>query len=193
MKKIISMTLVVILLFACAVPVFAAGINSYEQKLLDFVQTGYVVDGTIITVTSDILAQAKNAFNSDSIDVTEDQYNQIVAILDEGLAYAKAHNLTTIKDLQDSRTDTEAMLEYGRKAAAVLNCTVATEGYITDADHGLVIIKDADGNAIAEFHPNLIAKTGVNTTAIAVSAAAAVVVIAVACVCVKKFRKVEEN
>jgi len=193
MKKIISIALVAVLLFAFAVPVLAAGINSNEQKLLDYVATAYVVDGQTITVTSDIMAQAKNALNSDSIDVTDAQYKEITAILDEGLAYAKKNNLTKIADLQKSREHTENMLEYGRRAAAVLGCTVATKGYITDADHGLVIIYDANGNKIAEFHPNLIAKTGAPTTAIAVCTLAAAGVIAIAGVSVKKFRKVDED
>lgn len=193
MKKIISIALVAVLLLAFAVPAFAAGINANEQKLLDYTATAYVVDGQTITVTDDIMAQAKNAFNSDSIDVTDAQYKEITAILDEGLAYAKKNNLTKIADLQKSRTHTENMLEYGRRAAAVLGCTVATKGYITDADHGLVIIYDAQGNKIAEFHPNLIAKTGASTTTMAICTLAAVSVIAVAGVSVKKFRKVDED
>lgn len=193
MKKIISIALVAVLLVAFAVPAFAAGINANEQKLLDYVQTAYVVDGQTITVTADIMAQAKNAFNSDSIDVTDDQYKQITAILDEGLAYAKKNNLTKIADLQKSRVATETLLEYGRKAAKVLGCTIATKGYITDADHGLVIIYDAAGNKIAEFHPNLIAKTGASTTTMAICTLAAVSVLAVAGVSVKKFRKVDED
>ena len=193
MKKILSIALVAVLLLAFAAPAFAAGINANEQKLLDYVATAYVVDGQTITVTDDIMAQAKNAFNSDSIDVTDAQYKEITAILDEGLAYAKKNNLTKIADLQASREHTENMLEYGRKAAKVLGCTVATKGYITDADHGLVIIYDANGNKIAEFHPNLIAKTGASTTTMAICTLAAVSVLAVAGVSVKKFRKVDED
>jgi len=193
MKKILSIALVAVLLLAFAAPAFAAGINANEQKLLDYVATAYVVDGQTITVTDDIMAQAKNAFNSDSIDVTDAQYKEITAILDEGLAYAKKNNLTKIADLQASREHTENMLEYGRKAAKVLGCTVATKGYITDADHGLVIVYDANGNKIAEFHPNLIAKTGASTTSIAICTLAAASVLAVAGVSVKKFRKVDED
>jgi hypothetical protein len=193
MKKIISIALVAVLLVAFAMPAFAAGINANEQKLLDYVATKYVVDGETITVTDDIMAQAKNAFNSDNIDVTDAQYKEIVAILDKALAYAKSQNLTKIADLQKNREATETLIEYGRQAAAVLGCTVATKGYITDADHGLVIIYDADGNKIAEFHPNLIAKTGASTTAIAVCTLAAASVLAVAGVSVKKFRKVDED
>ena len=193
MKKIISIALVALLLVAFAVPAFAAGINTYEQKLLDYVATAYVVDGTTITVTDDIMAQAKNAFNSDNIDVTEAQYNEIVAILDKALAYAKANNLTKIADLQKNQTATETLLEYGRQAAKVIGCTVATKGHIKDADHGLVIIYDAQGNKVAEFHPNLIAKTGFSATTASVCVLAAASVLAVAGVSVKKFRKVDED
>lgn len=193
MKKIISIALVAVLLVAFAVPAFAAGINANEQKLLDYVKTAYVVDGQTITVTDDIIAQAKNAFNSDSIDVTDAQYKEITAILDKGLAYAKSKNLTKIADLQKDREATQTLLEYGRQAAAVLGCTVATKGYITDADHGLVIIYDEAGNKIAEFHPNLIAKTGASPKTIAVCTLAAASVVAAAVFGIKKFRKADEE
>ncbi|MCR4594445.1 MAG: hypothetical protein K5761_05265 [Clostridiales bacterium] len=198
MKKIISMTLVVLLIFALAVPAFAAGINSYEQKILDYAATKYVVDGKTITVSDDITAQLKNVFNSDSIDVTEDQYNEIIAILDEGLAYCKSHSITSIEDLQNSDEDTDALLEIGERALAVLGCTAQTEGSIKDADHGLMMIFDADGNKIAEFHPNIkvteiTAKTNpIDVRVIVISVTASVAIIAVAFVCFKKFRKVED-
>lgn len=193
MKKILSIALVAVLVLAFAVPAFAAGINANEQKLLDYVATAYVVKGQTITVTDDIMAQAKNALNSDSIDISDADYQKITAILDKGLAYAKSKNLTKIADLQKDREATETLLQYGRDAAAVIGCTVATKGYITDKDHGLVIIYDADGNKIAQFHPNLIAKTGVSTTSVAICTLAAASVLAVAGVSVKKFRKVDED
>jgi hypothetical protein len=196
MKKVISLALVALLLVAFAVPAFSAGINTYEQKLLDYVATAYVVDGKTITVTDDIMAQVKNAFNSDECDVTEAQYKEIVAILDKGLAYAKANNLTKIADLQKNDKATDTLLEYGRQAAAVLGATVATKGSIKDADHGLLTIYSASGKKVAEFHPNLkslIAKTGLSATTTSVCVLAAVSVLAVAGVSVKKFRKVDED
>ena len=202
MKKIISMTLVVLLIFALAVPAFAAGINSYEQKILNYAATKYVVDGKIITVSDDITAQLKNVFNSDAIDVTEDQYNEIIACLDEGLAYCKSNSITSIEDLQQNDKATDDLLAIGAKALAVLNCDVATEGSIKDADHGIMRILDADGNVIAEFHPNIkviekgqsdiTSKTGLDTRVIVISVAASVAVIAIAFVSFKKFRKVED-
>jgi hypothetical protein len=50
-----------------------------------------------------------------------------------------------------------------------------------------------DGQKIAQFHPNLIAKTGASTRSIAVCTLAAASVLAVAGVSVKKFRKVDED
>ena len=193
MKKVISIALVAILLLAFAVPVFAAGINTYEQKLLDYVATAYVVDGQTITVTDDIVAQIKNALNSDACDITEAQYKEITAILDKGLAYAKSKNLTTIAALQKDPEATDTLLEYGRQAAKVLGATIATSGRITDKDHGLVIIYSAAGKKVAEFHPNLIAKTGANYAVASACVLAAASVLAVAGVSVKKFRKADED
>lgn len=192
MKKIISVVLVAVLIFAFAVPAFAAGINTYEQKLMDYVATAYVVNGKTVTVSADITAGIKNILNSDDIDVTEAQYNQIVAILDKALAYSKANNLTAIADLQKNATATATLLDYGKQALAVLGCTVTTSGSISDADHGLLTIYSASGAKLAEFHPNL-AKTGANYTTASACVLAAACVLAVAGVSVKKFRKVDED
>lgn len=192
MKKIISVALIAVLLFAFAVPAFAAGINANEQKLMDFVATAYVVDGKTITVSADITAGIKNIFNSDGIDVTDAQYTEIKAILDKALEYCKANKLTSIADLQKNAAATATLLDYGKQALAVLGCTVATSGSISDADHGLVTIYNASGAKLAEFHPNL-AKTGASYTTASACVLAAACVMAVAGVSVKKFRKVDED
>ena len=85
MKKLASLLVVAVLLVVSMVPAFAAsGINDYEKKLIDYVQTAYVVDGKTITVPQEYITALENVFTS--VDLTEEQYNEIKAILDEALA-----------------------------------------------------------------------------------------------------------
>ena len=98
MKKLASLLVVAVLLVVSMVPAFAAsGINDYEKKLIDYVQTAYVVDGKTITVPQEYITALENVFTS--VDLTEEQYNEIKAILDEALAFVKSKNLVKLEDI----------------------------------------------------------------------------------------------
>ena len=184
MKKSISILLVFVLLFALAVPTFAAGINSYEQKLINYVQTKYKTDKGTITVPKAYINAAENVCNT--IDIAEAQYDEIISILDEAYAYVLKEKLVTMNDLKNNRAAQDVLLGYAEKALAVI-------GYTATADRakGLLIIKDADGKTVAELKPAIIVQTGANNIAIA-SFSAIAVLTAAGAVSVKKFRK-EDN
>lgn len=96
MKKMASLLVVAALLICMAVPAFAAtGINTYEEKLITYVKTAYVVDGTTISVPDEYVTALENIFST--VDLTEDQYNQIKGILDEALEYCKANTLLSFQ------------------------------------------------------------------------------------------------
>ena len=79
MKKMASLLVVAALLICMAVPAFAAtGINTYEEKLITYVKTAYVVDGTTISVPDEYVTALENIFST--VDLTEDQYNQIKGV-----------------------------------------------------------------------------------------------------------------
>ena len=102
MKKMASLLVVAALLICMAVPAFAAtGINTYEEKLITYVKTAYVVDGTTITVPDEYVTALENIFST--VDLTEDQYNQIKGILDEALEYCKANNLVKLSDITEKK------------------------------------------------------------------------------------------
>lgn len=190
-KKLACLMVVAVLLVASVIPAFAAGINTYEQKILTYVKTAYVVDGKAITVPQEYFTALENIFAE--IDVTEAQYNEITAIMDEALKVCQANKLTKVEDITATGT-TQVLLGYARKALAVLGYNLSTKGTLSDADHGLLVITDAEGNVVAELHPNVvITKTGADLTSVAVCGAVAAFVLVASGVSVKRFRKVDEE
>lgn len=187
MKKLACLMVVAVLLVVSMVPAFAAsGINEYEKKLIDYVQTAYVVDGKTITVPAEYITALENVFTN--VDTTEAQYNEIKGILDEALAFVKSKNLQTLDDITKTGS-TKTLLDYADKALGVVGFHLSTKGSLADADHGLLIITDANGKVIAELHPAVVTKTGADFTSAAFCGAAAVAVLAAAGVAVKRFRK----
>ncbi len=187
MKKLACLMVVAVLLVVSMVPAFAAsGINEYEKKLIDYVQTAYVVDGTTITVPQEYITALENVFTN--VDVTEAQYNEIKGILDEALAFVKSKNLQSLEDITKTGS-TKTLLGYADKALNVVGYKISTKGSLSDADHGLLIITDAEGKVVAELHPAIIKKTGADFTSAAFCGVAAVAVLTAAGVAVKRFRK----
>lgn len=187
MKKMASLLIVAVLLVCMAVPAFAAsGINDYEKKLINYVETAYVVDGKTITVPAEYITALENVFAS--VDVTEAQYNEIKGILDEALAYCKANNLTKLEDIT-AKNAAKTLLAYADKALGVVGYSVTASGSLSDKDHGLLTITDADGKVVAKLHPAVITKTGADFTSAAFCGIAAVAVLSAAGVALKKFRK----
>lgn len=186
MKKLACLVVVAVLLVVSMVPAFASGINEYEKKIIDYVQTAYVVDGTTITVPQEYITALENVFTN--VDVTEAQYNEIKGILDEALAFVKSKNLQNLEDITKTGS-TQTLLGYADKALGVVGYKVSTKGSLSDADHGLLIITDAEGKVVAELHPAVIKKTGADFTSAAFCGVAAVAVLAAAGVAVKRFRK----
>lgn len=205
MKKLACLMVVAVLLAVSMVPAFAAtGINKNEQDLINYIKTAYVVDGVTITVPQEYFTAIENIFTK--VDVTDEQYKEIKAILDEALAFCKSKNLTEIADITKTGS-TQILLDYAAKALAVVGYKLSTKGRLTDADHGLLIFYDAEGNVVAELHPAIIKskpgsgststgvvdKTGADYTAAAICGVSAVAVLAAASVAVKKFRKENED
>lgn len=187
MKKLVCLMVVAVLLAVSMIPAFAAsGINDYEKKIIDYVQTAYVVDGKTITVPQEYITALESVCTN--VDVTEAQYNEIMGILNEALAFVKSKNLQTLEDITKTGS-TQTLLDYASKALAVVGLRLSTKGSLSDPDHGLLIITDANGNVIAELHPAVVTKTGADFTSAAVCGAAALAVLAVAGVSVKRFRK----
>ena len=114
MKKLACLMVVAVLLAVSMIPCFAAsGINDCEQKIITYVKTAYVVDGKTITVPAEYITALENVFTK--VDVTESQYNEIKAVLDEALAYCKANNLTKLEDITAKNAAESKSLAYEYK------------------------------------------------------------------------------
>lgn len=186
MKKMACLMVVAVLLAVSMVPAFAAsGINTCEKEIIQYVKTAYVVDGKTITVPQEYITALENVFTA--VDVTEEQHTQIKAILDEALAFCKKNNLTTLNDITKTNS-AEALIAYANRALGVVGAKVSTQGSLSDADHGLLIITTADGQ-VFKLHPAVITKTGADYTSAAVCGVVALAVLAAAGVSVKAFRK----
>lgn len=190
MKKLACLMVVAVLLAVSMIPCFAAsGINDCEQKIITYVKTAYVVDGKTITVPAEYITALENVFTK--VDVTESQHTEITAILDEALAYCKANNLTKIEDITEKNA-AATLIGYANRALGVVGYHVSTQGSLADADHGLLIIADAEGNVVAKLHPAIV-KTGADYSSAAVCGVAALAVLAAVGVAAKKFRKENED
>ncbi len=187
MKKLACLMVVAVLLAVSMVPAFAAtGINDYEAKIIEYVKTAYVVDGTAITVPAEYITALENVFTN--VDVTEAQYKEIKAVLDEALSYCKSKKLTKLDDITKTGS-VQILLDYANKALGVVGYSVVASGSLSDADHGLLTFMDANGNVVAKLHPAIVTKTGADYSSAAVCGVSALAVLAVAGVAVKKFRK----
>ena len=190
MKKLASLMVAAVLLVVSMVPAFAAtGINKNEKALIKYVQTAYKVDGKTITVPGEYITALENMFADKSVDVTDAQYAEIKAILDEALSYVKAKKLQTLDDITATNS-TEDLLAYARRALAVVNVTLEVQGHLEDANHGVLILRDAEGKVIAKLNPAVtVKKTGADYSAAAFMGMASVAVLAAAGVAVKRARK----
>ncbi len=187
MKKLACLMVVAVLLAVSMVPAFAAtGINDYEAKIIEYVKTAYVVDGTAITVPAEYITALENVFTN--VDVTEAQYKEIKAVLDEALSYCKSKKLTKLDDITKTGS-VQILLDYANKALGVVGYSVVASGSLSDADHGLLTFMDANGNVVAKLHPAIVTKTGADYSSAAVCGVSVLAVLAAAGVAVKKFRK----
>ena len=121
MKKLSTMIIAVILVAVSAVSVFAAGINSSEQAVLDELKTSVTMKGGEMTIPAEYVNQAENYFNT--IEMTAEQSADIIAIIKDGKSFLEKSGASNIADLSFAQTQT--LLSYGEKAVAVLGMTMS--------------------------------------------------------------------
>ena len=121
MKKLSTMIIAVILVAVSAVSVFAAGINSSEQAVLDELKTSVTMKGGEMTIPAEYVNQAENYFNT--IEMTAEQSADIIAIIKDGKSFLEKSGASNIADLSFAQKQT--LLSYGEKAVAVLGMTMS--------------------------------------------------------------------
>lgn len=136
MKKFTAAFTAVLLVIASAITVFAAGINTNEQAILDELKTTVSMQGSTLSVPSSYINQAEAYFNT--VDVTKAQADEIIAVIKEGKTYLEQSGASNILDLTFDQK--QVLLGYGQKAVGVLGMTMSY-----DKSAKTVTITSADG------------------------------------------------
>lgn len=187
MKKLLSAILVVMLLVVSVIGVNAAGdINDDEQRILDLLSTKVEAGESHVEIPKEYIAQAKAHFMT--IDVTAEQAEEIVAILEEGIETGRAaledaeHHGKHIVSLKEfAKEEKEHILECGQKACEVIDSTLT---YIPSDNH-VEIVANETGKTI--FVDEAIVKnTGADSVAPLFAVAGAIVVLMVAAFVIKR-------
>lgn len=143
MRKVVKSLAVAALSAVVAVSataaVSAAGINAAEQSILDELNTTIVMNGVEKRVQPQYVNQAENYFNT--IEVTDEQAEQIIAKIDEIKTFLQGTSATKIAELTSEEADTVA--ELAQEALSVINLTLQ---YTKST--GAVSIVDADGTVV---------------------------------------------
>lgn len=121
MKKLSTMIIAIVLVAVSAVSVFAAGINSNEQAVLDELKTSVAMKDGEMYISAEFINQAENYFNT--IDMTADESKEIIAIIKEGKTFLQNTGAANIADLTFSQKQT--LLSYGEKVVGVLGMTMS--------------------------------------------------------------------
>ncbi len=120
MKKLSAIMIALILVASTAVTAFAAGINSAEQAVLDELQTSVTMTEGEMVIPDEYVNQAENYYNT--IEMTEEESKEIIAILKEGEAFLEGSGASNIADLTFAQK--QELLAYGRKVVGVIDMTM---------------------------------------------------------------------
>lgn len=183
MKKVFVIAIVLVLAFACVVPVVAAGaINTYEQNVLDTLGKTAKVGNATYKLPSKYINAAKNYFLT--IDMTKAQSEKIIEIINKMIALLESQNFEgTEFDLSDLDYATKLkLLNFGNEATE----EVGVELTYVSAD-GVARFTNTAGEVVFENEP-VIRTTGsdMNTSAVAVVVVVMTVCAAAAVVISKK-------
>ena len=151
MKKLSAIVVAILLVAVSAVSAFAAGINDNEQKVLTELKTNVKMQGTDMYWPDSFVNQAENYFNT--IDMTDEQADQIIAVIKSGKTQLEA---TGAKNIADCTTEQkkELFTTLGKVMAPVGGTATHVKDEIT--------LKDANGEVIFKAVPTLVEK-GSNT------------------------------
>ena len=121
MKKLSAILIALVLVAATAVTAFAAGINSSEQAVLDKLNGTVTMQGNQMRISQEFVNQAENYFNT--IEMTEQESKDIIAVLDEGNNYLANSGAADFKSL--SYDQKQVLLGYGQKAVGVIGMSMS--------------------------------------------------------------------
>ena len=151
MKKLSAIIVALLLVAASAVSAFAAGINDNEQKVLDELKTSVKMQGTEMYLPEAYVNQAENFFNT--IDMTADQADQILAVIKTGKTQLEATGAKNIGDCTTAQK--KELMTTVRNVMAPVNGTASY-----DKTTGEITLKSESGEVIFKAVPTLVEKGG---------------------------------
>ncbi len=146
MKKFASVIVALMLVAVTAVTAFAAGINSYEQAVLDELGTTIPMKDGSMQIPAEFVNQAENYFNT--IEMTEQESKDIIAILKEGEAFMTSTGAKNIPDMTFAQK--KELLAYGQRVVGVIGMTMTY-----DNAKKMLYIYDPSGKVVFEAKPVL--------------------------------------
>lgn len=121
----------------------ASGLNEAEKGLLEYLSTYSTTNNaTKFTLTEDLLTKVENYLISDGVDLTEEQVNEVIRYIDEGINALVETEALSGKDLT-AEEGQSFVNEY-----IVPICDVLKLSVTYDAKNSIVTIKDVDGNIV---------------------------------------------
>lgn len=120
MKKLSAIMIALILVASTAVTAFAAGINSAEQAVIDELEKSVTMAEGEMFIPDEFVNSMENYFNT--IEMTDEESKEIIAILNEGYAFLEGSGAANIKDL--SIAQKQELLAYGQKVVGVIDMTM---------------------------------------------------------------------
>lgn len=121
MKKFTAIFIAAVLMVFSSITVFAAGINSAEQAVLDELNSSVTMQGNEMVIPVSYINQAESYFNI--IDMTDAESKSIISIIKEGKAFLENSGVANIMDL--SFDQKQQLLAYGREAVGVIGMTMS--------------------------------------------------------------------
>ncbi|MCH5297595.1 MAG: hypothetical protein J1E85_07990 [Ruminococcus sp.] len=151
MKKITSIMIALVLVAVASVSVFAAGINSNEQAVIDFLKGTITMRDGEMAIPTEFINSMENYFNT--IDMTAEESTEIIAILKESETFVTNTGAANIADMTVAQK--QELLSYGQKVVAVINMTMSY-----DKATKTLYIYDPDGNVVFAAVPTYVPVNG---------------------------------
>lgn len=151
MKKITSILVALMLVAVASVSAFAAGINSSEQAVIDYLNGTITMKNGEMKIPAEFINSMENYFNT--IEMTEEESASIIAVLKEGMTFAANTGAANISGMSVAQKN--ELLDYGKKAVAVLGMTMSY-----DKSSKTLYIYDADGKTVFTGVPTFVAVDG---------------------------------
>ena len=180
-KKLFVVVAVLCMTFAMSISAFAAEITTDEQKIIDVLKAGAVVDGKTVKIPAKYINQAESYLMKK--DVSKAEVDKVLDYVDDAKKYMTSNKITDLNEMTSKQMN--KMVSIAEDAAAVVDVKLTV-----NTKTGVIKGVDKDGNIVLSGEET-IKQTGMDVNATGAVAVALAAVVAV-CVIVAAKKKVFE-